>query len=154
MSENLVIQPAGFWRRSFTFLLDLTIVNLIYFLFLLIGKFAIQIGLSRADMDRPSEDLILSLVSPLLLLWVVLFLIYFSLFGYFGGQTPAKMLSGIQVRSITLSPPTWKQAILRALGYPFSSLFFGAGFLFMLFNRDRRALHDFIAGTRVIRLQD
>jgi uncharacterized RDD family membrane protein YckC len=152
MNEDLVIQTAGFWRRSFTFLLDLTIVNLIYFSFLLIGKLALQVGLTRADMDRPSEDLILSLVSPLFLLWLILFLIYFSLFAYFGGQTPAKMLSGIQVRSITLTTLTWKQAILRVIGYSFSSFFFGAGFLFMLFNRDRRALHDFIAGTRVIRL--
>src|SRR4030095_13799207 len=112
MNEGPVIQLAGFWRRLFSFFLDLTIVNLIYFLFLLIGIFAIQIGISRVDLDRPSEDLILSLASSLFLLWIILFLIYFSLFGYIGGQTPAKMLSGIQVQSIALSPLTWGQAIL------------------------------------------
>ena len=64
----------------------------------------------------------------------------------------AKMLFGIQVRSTTLGPLTWGQAALRTIGYVLSSLFLGAGFLWMLFNRDRRALHDFIAGTRVIRL--
>jgi len=152
MNADLVSQPAGFWRRSFSFLLDLAIVNLIYFLFLLIAIVAVQMGLSRADLDRPSEDLVLSLASPLLLLWLFLFFIYFALFGYLGGQTPAKMLSGIQVRTITLSPLTWGQTIRRAIGYFLSSLFFGAGFLLMLFNRDHRALHDFIAGTCVIRL--
>ena len=29
MNEDLVIQPAGFWRRSFTFLLDLTTIPFI-----------------------------------------------------------------------------------------------------------------------------
>lgn len=152
MNADLVPQPAGFWRRSFSFLLDLALVNLTYFLFLLIGIVAVQMGLSRADLDQPSEDLVLSLALPFLILWLVLFFIYFTLFGYLGGQTPAKMLSGIQVRSTTLRPLTWGQAILRAIGYFLSSLFFGAGFLLMLFNRDRRALHDFIAGTCVIRL--
>jgi len=152
MNEDIVIRPAGFWRRLFSFFLDLTIVNLIYFSFLFIGVLALQVGLSRVDLNRPSEDLILGLASPLFLLWLTIFIIYFLLFGYLGGQTPAKMLSGIQVQSVALTPLTLGQAILRAIGYFFSSLFFGAGFLFMLFNKDRRTLHDFIAGTRVIRL--
>ncbi len=152
MNADTAPQPAGFWRRFFSFLLDLAIVNLIYFLFLLIGMVAVQMGLSRADLDRPSEDLVLSLASRFLVLWLVLFFVYFTLFGYFGGQTPAKMLSGIQVRSTTQDPLTWGQAIRRAIGYLLSSLFFGAGFLLMFFNRDHRALHDFIAGTCVIRL--
>ena len=103
MNAGAVLQPAGFWRRFFSFFLDLAIVNLIYFLFLFIGMAALQMGLSQAELDRPSEDLILGLASPLLILWFVLFSVYFSLFGYLGGQTPAKMLAGIQVRSITLS---------------------------------------------------
>lgn len=150
MNAEAVPQPAGFWRRFFSFVLDLAIVNLIYLLFLLIGMVAVQMGLSRAELDRPSEDLVLSLASPLLILWLVLFFVYFTLFGYLGGQTPAKMLFGIQVRSTTQDPLTWGQAIRRTIGYFLSSLFFGAGFLLMLFNRDRRALHDFIAGTCVV----
>jgi uncharacterized RDD family membrane protein YckC len=152
MNTDVVPQSAGFWRRFFSFFLDLALVNLIYFLFLLIGMVAVQMGLSRADLDRPSEDLILSLASSYFILWVVIFFIYFTLFGYLGGQTPAKMLYGIQVRSTTLDSLTWGQAIRRAIGYFLSSLFFSAGFLLMLFNRNHRALHDFIAGTRVIHL--
>ena len=152
MNTDAVPQPAGFWRRFFSFLLDLAIVNLIYVLFLLIGIAALQMGLSQAELDWPSEGLILGLASPLLILWFVLFFVYFTLFGYLSGQTPAKMLSGIQVRSTTQDPLTWGQAIRRVLGYFLSSMFLGAGFLWMLFNQDRRALHDFIAGTCVIRL--
>ncbi len=151
MNSNF-LHPAGFWRRSISFILDLIVLNMLYFLFLLIGIFALQLGLSRADLDRPSEELILRLASPLAIIWLSLFLVYFTLFAYFGGQTPAKMLLGIQIRSAADGPLSWGQAILRSASYFFSSLFFGAGFLFVLFNRDHRALHDFIAGTRVIDL--
>jgi len=144
--------PAGFLRRFFSFLLDLTILNLVYFLFLLIGMVALHMGLSHAEIERPSEDLILSLASPLLTLWLVLFIIYFTLFGWLGGQTPAKMLLSIQIRSTTQATLTWRQAIGRTIGYFLSSLFFCAGFLLVLFNKDRRALHDFLAGTYVANL--
>jgi uncharacterized RDD family membrane protein YckC len=150
MNAEASSPPAGFWRRLFSFLLDLAIVNLIYLLFLLIGMIALQLGLAWVEVERPSEDLILSLASPLFILWLALFVVYFTLFGYLGGQTPAKMLSGIQIQSITQAPLTWGQAIGRTIGYFLSSLFFGVGFLLVLFNRDRRALHDFLAGTCVV----
>jgi uncharacterized RDD family membrane protein YckC len=86
------------------------------------------------------------------MIWLGLFFIYFTMFGYLGGQTPGKMLFGIQVQSVALAPLSGGQAVLRALSYVFSSLFLGAGFFFMLLNKDRRALHDFIAGTRVVHL--
>jgi len=143
------LRPAGFWRRFLSFLLDLAIVNLICFLFLLIGLVALQTGLSHTEIQQPSEDLILSLASSLFILWLVIFIIYFTLFGWLGGQTPAKMLFSIQVRSTTQTPLTWAQAIGRTIGYFLSSLFFFAGFLLILFNKDHRALHDFLAGTYV-----
>jgi uncharacterized RDD family membrane protein YckC len=41
-------------------------------------------------------------------------------------------------------------AVLRVLAFPLSFLLFGVGFLMILVNRDRRALHDLIAGTVVV----
>jgi uncharacterized RDD family membrane protein YckC len=41
-------------------------------------------------------------------------------------------------------------AVLRVLAFPLSFLVFGFGFLLILVNRDRRALHDLIAGTVVV----
>ena len=41
-------------------------------------------------------------------------------------------------------------AVLRVLVYPLSFLLFGLGFLLILFRRDRRALHDLIAGSAVV----
>ena len=43
----------------------------------------------------------------------------------------------------------WR-AVIRVLAFPLSFLLFGLGFLMILVNRDRRALHDLIAGTVVV----
>jgi uncharacterized RDD family membrane protein YckC len=41
-------------------------------------------------------------------------------------------------------------AVVRVLVYPLSLLFFGFGCLLILLRRDRRALHDLIAGSAVV----
>jgi uncharacterized RDD family membrane protein YckC len=41
-------------------------------------------------------------------------------------------------------------AVIRVLAFPLSFLLFGFGFILILLNRDRRALHDLIAGTVVV----
>jgi uncharacterized RDD family membrane protein YckC len=43
----------------------------------------------------------------------------------------------------------WRGA-LRALAFPLSFLFLGLGFLGILVQRERRALHDLIAGSAVV----
>jgi uncharacterized RDD family membrane protein YckC len=43
----------------------------------------------------------------------------------------------------------WR-GVLRALVFPLSFLLFGLGFLGILVQRERRALHDLIAGTAVV----
>jgi len=40
--------------------------------------------------------------------------------------------------------------VLRAAVFPLSFLFFGLGFTGILFGRERRALHDVLAGTAVV----
>jgi uncharacterized RDD family membrane protein YckC len=40
---------------------------------------------------------------------------------------------------------------MRLFAYSVSSLTFGIGHLILLFRRDRCALHDLLAGTRVVR---
>ncbi|WP_418640526.1 RDD family protein [Sulfurimonas sp. ST-27] len=47
-----------------------------------------------------------------------------------------------------------KQAITRSLAYIPSLLLFGLGFLMVAFRKDKRGLHDLIAGTIVIYDED
>ena len=67
------------------------------------------------------------------------------------GTTPGKRLVGIKiVDAKTLKNISNKQAIIRSLGYIPSTLLLGAGFLMVLFRKDKRALHDLLADTIVI----
>lgn len=66
------------------------------------------------------------------------------------GSTLGQRLLGLEVEGEDGSrPPGLSRAFLRLLGYGFSFCLFGAGFLPIAFSG--RALHDRIAGTRVVR---
>ncbi len=68
-----------------------------------------------------------------------------------GGTTPGKKLVGIKiVDAKTFGEISNKQAITRSLGYIPSTLLFGLGFFMVLFRKDKRSLHDFLADTFVI----
>jgi uncharacterized RDD family membrane protein YckC len=66
------------------------------------------------------------------------------------GSTLGQRLLGLEVEGEDgTRPPGLSRAFLRLLGYGFSCCLFGAGFLPIAFSG--RALHDRIAGTRVVR---
>ncbi|SFV59372.1 hypothetical protein MNB_SV-12-1282 [hydrothermal vent metagenome] len=66
------------------------------------------------------------------------------------GATPGKKFVHIKiVDAKTYNEITNKQAITRSLGY-IPSMFFFIGFLMVAFRKDKRALHDLLAGTAVI----
>ena len=67
------------------------------------------------------------------------------------GATPGKKFVHIKiVDAKTFEDITNKQAITRSLGYIPSILLLGIGFLMVAFCKDKRALHDLLAGTAVI----
>ncbi len=67
-----------------------------------------------------------------------------------GGQTFGKMAFGVRVVDRAGRPVTISTALVRALGYLVSVLPLGLGVVWMFFDTDRRALHDRLAGTRVL----
>ena len=81
-----------------------------------------------------------------------LFLITYVWFWHQSGQTPGKKLARIRVvdASTLHNAPYWK-LILRFIGY-FLSFITLVGFFVGLFRKDKRALHDLISGTAVIRV--
>ena len=67
------------------------------------------------------------------------------------GATPGKKLLGIHVVDLkTCQEINNKQAIIRYIGYIISTIPLAVGFLMVGFRKDRRALHDMLAGTAVI----
>lgn len=78
------------------------------------------------------------------------------LFGYtwlsiaVAGRTPAMAVLGIRVVSREGRPLSTSRAFVRTLVLPLSALAFGAGFLGLLFGRERRGWHDLAAGAAVV----
>lgn len=66
------------------------------------------------------------------------------------GKTFGMALLGIRVVSADGGAAGAKRAVIRTLVFPLSFLLCGLGFAGILFGRDRRALHDVIAGTAVV----
>jgi uncharacterized RDD family membrane protein YckC len=67
------------------------------------------------------------------------------------GATPGKKFVHIKIVDFkTHQDINNKQAITRSFGYIVSTLFFLIGFLMVAFRKDKRGLHDMLAGTSVI----
>ncbi len=76
--------------------------------------------------------------------------VYFAYQWALGGKTIGMAILGIRVVNAEGTPISPRQAVLRTLFFPLSFLLFGLGFLGILLNRDRHALHDRLARTVVV----
>lgn len=84
--------------------------------------------------------------------------IFFVTFLYLGGlwrrtgQTLGMRAWRLKVVAHDGSRITWMQALKRVLAAMLSWLLFGAGWLWILFDREALALHDRLSGTRMVRI--
>lgn len=123
-------------------------------LFLIMGTAALVV-VDLALLMSPgslSEQLIFIFLSGSLAgLFPVIFTpVYFLVFHSLGGETPGKLIMGIRVvnaENKTIRPGT---SFLRVVGYLLSGIPMGTGFIWILFDQDKRAWHDKLAGTRVV----
>ena len=92
----------------------------------------------------------LILAGAILALGVALHVIYHTVLVGGCGQTVGKMLLGVAVVRRDGAPAGYGRALLRCVGGGLCLLTLGLGRLFVLFTRDRRALSDFVAGTRPV----
>jgi uncharacterized RDD family membrane protein YckC len=82
--------------------------------------------------------------------FVVWEFVYFAYQWSLSGKTIGMALLGIRVVATEGEPITAKQAVIRTGTLPLSFLLFGLGFIGILFNKDRHALHDRLARTVVV----
>lgn len=78
-------------------------------------------------------------------------LVYASYFTGTTGQTPGKMLFGLRVVEASGDRPGHGRALLRAAAGTIGSLVAGLGLLPLFFDPARRALHDRLFRTRVVK---
>jgi uncharacterized RDD family membrane protein YckC len=82
---------------------------------------------------------------------IVFFGLYSTVLHAAGGQTLGKLVAGVRVIDVDGEPLTVGAALLRWFAYFVSLAPLGTGFLMAGLRRDKRALHDLIAGSRVER---
>lgn len=76
--------------------------------------------------------------------------LYFAYQWALSGRTIGMAVFGIRVVAADGTTIGTRQAVIRTLALPLSFLLLGLGFLGILTNRHRRALHDRLAGTAVV----
>ncbi len=145
---------AGFWRRLAAFLIDMVILMpmLVLLLYLVYGSayfsgmLEATARITRGDAGdslalHGTGDALITVLLPVVLV------VYFWMI-HLG--TPGKLWLGCHlVDATTGAPLRLRQAILRNLGYLFSSVF-GLGFLWIVWDPRKQGLHDKIAGSVVI----
>jgi uncharacterized RDD family membrane protein YckC len=143
------IQWGGYTRRSLAFLVDLIIVALFSLLLCYLTNVALRVGVALNQRRFSLRDFATfsSLCS-----WGALFLYawYFTLFHGIAGKTVGKWLLGLRVVGSNQTPITYRQALVRWIGYSLSG-FLGLGFMWIMISRERRGWHDYLARTWVIR---
>jgi uncharacterized RDD family membrane protein YckC len=123
------LQYAGFWIRLVAFIIDRIILGFIGF----------ALGLVVANLWE------------LLLLEILAQAVYTIAFWVGQGATPGKMAVGIKVVMTNGEPIELGAACLRYVGYFFSWLILGIGFLMIAFSAEKKGLHDNIANTIVVK---
>lgn len=136
----------------FATVVDLYVVSLLYVTFVALGISGARLGAQASGVDYLSDNLARALVGPFLSLWLALSWVYIGFFTSHGGQTLGKMLLRIRVTRIDGGNPSWVQAVLRPIGYLLSWLPLGLGFVWAAVPPAKRALHDRLLGTCVIRV--
>lgn len=153
------VRVAGFWRRLVATFVDGVVLLLTAGpLFYALTRAAAVPGAGELLQSGLTLDAVLQLlaVDPLdILLWLMPFFgmcaLYFILFIALSGRTPGQKLVGIRVINRAGGPPGPWRAMLRLAGTALGLAPGGLGSLWMAFDREKRAFHDYLTGTYVVR---
>jgi uncharacterized RDD family membrane protein YckC len=138
---------AGFWRRAAALMLDGII------LMIAIVPFAVVFGmLAGPGMRGQNPGAALGLLGLLYLIILALSVGYHTYFVSRKGATPGKMVMGMKVITVTGEPVSVGRAVGRVFAHALSGMILYIGYIMVAFDVEKRALHDHICGTRVIRL--
>jgi uncharacterized RDD family membrane protein YckC len=113
---------------------------------------AIAFLVIESDSGNPSDTAFLIAVGVLLSYVFTFVPLYHVLLWSWRGQTAGMMAVRIKVQSRNGGPLSLGQSALRFLGYVVSVLPIFLGLVIVLFDRERRAFHDILAGTVVVEL--
>jgi uncharacterized RDD family membrane protein YckC len=139
----------GFIRRACAFVVDCAIILLLGFFMFLLSYIGYKVGLSAHGKSVTMENAT-AFYFIFTGAWVGLSAVYFVVFHGIDGKTIGKWLFGLRVVGADDRAVIYRQAFLRwlaAIGFAPVLL----GFLWIIWSREKRAWHDIIAQTWVIR---
>jgi len=141
-------QAADFWTRLAAYIIDSIILSIAVIVVM------VPPSILAALVGSKSQGAALFLSSVGLLLGFAVGFGYLLIPWAKNGITPGKkMLSLKIVREDGVEPLGYKKAVLRLVGYFASGMILYLGFL-MALGKERKALHDIIAGTKVVSTKD
>jgi uncharacterized RDD family membrane protein YckC len=151
-SEAVVdLRRGGFFRRLGAFIIDILVIALLSALMGAMAYIGYKVGLS-AHNRLLSWNSAGPLVSFLTLSCMGLSTVYFVTFHGMEGKTIGKWLLGLRVVGLEQRPITFRRALLRWIGaVGLGCVSLGLAFLWILWQREKRGWHDFLARTWVIR---
>ena len=137
------VQYAGFWIRTAAVLIDYVILSAI--------NIAISIVLVGGAALSGDPNTGMAALAVTYLLAVATGMTYEMYFLVKKGATPGKMALGLRVIRVSRGPITWGLAFGRQLGKSVSAMILGFGYFMAGWDPEKRALHDRICDTRVIK---
>ena len=143
------VRWGGFYRRAAAFYIDMAVLSLFSYLLYYMIYIGYSVGLS-AHHETVTFDRFLSFLQLFIVTWFFLVSGYFVLLHGMTGTTVGKWILGLKVVGANKAPVSYGQAMIRWFGYV-AFAFFGIGILWVLVSREKRAWHDLLAGTWVVR---
>jgi uncharacterized RDD family membrane protein YckC len=134
---------AGVVSRLFSFLLDSLFASMSFWLLSLLMTVGVN-TITGGDFDPTDHRLI---TAGAFVMWAFVYAAYPMAVS---GRTLGMAIVGLAAVNRDGSPIRPRQGVVRVLAFPLSFLFFGLGFVGIVLQQERRALHDLIAGTVVV----
>ena len=150
LTEGIGAQTAfhygGFWIRFVAYIIDGLIVG-----FASVALQAILLPKLRPNPSLAGAASAIALVGISYIVGVALAVTYEGLFVYKLGATPGKMVLGLRVVRPDGGPVSLGRAVGRYFAKMLSAIILLIGFIMAGFDREKRALHDMLVDTRVIK---
>ena len=133
----------GLVTRAIAFALDALLINIVA----VVTAAVVLLAFSIVTIPEDLRKVAVAIGGALYLLWIVG---YFVTFWATTGQTPGDRALRIRVRPVRGERLLPRRALLRFIGLTLAAIPLFAGFWIILFDDERRGLHDRLARTLVV----